>query len=193
MTIFEACREISCIDAALAMGIELKKNNGRTAWTLCPIHGERGHPSLFMSADRGWYCYGCHRGGHDAVSFYQAMYGMTPLEAAQRCAADFGLRYDDAEPDNVIHVTARHLRNALHKRRDAVRRELATAECDIDDTIQMMLHTNGMESCADDPTFYRLVEQRSNLQVMMDRLLTQDDGLLLELLQEYDRKAKEQA
>lgn len=188
MTIFEACREISCVDAAVAMGIRLHKSNGRTAWTLCPIHGERGHPSLFLSADRGWYCYGCHRGGHDAVSLYQAMYGSTPLEAAQRCAADFGLRYDDGDFDpNVVNVTARHLRKALHKRRDEVRRELANAVCDVDDAIQMMLHTNGAEACADDPAFYRMVGQRSDMQVLMDRLLTADDVQLFHLLEDYDK------
>ena len=188
MNVFDDCRQVSCVDAAIALGIPLKRNTGRNAWALCPIHGERGHPSLFLSADRGWYCYGCHRGG-DAVRLYENILGLEPLAAAQRCADDFGIPYDDSgERDDAITVNARHLHNAIRRRRDAVRRELAEAECDIDDTIQKMIHDNGMESCADDPKFYELVEQRSDIQVLMDRLLSTDDAILLELLKEYDGK-----
>ena len=72
---------------------------------VCPIHGERGHPSLFLSADRGWYCYGCHRGG-DAIRLYQDILGMEPLDAARRCANDFGIPVDD-DYEPTLHVNAR--------------------------------------------------------------------------------------
>ncbi len=190
MNVFEVCRSVSCIDAATAMGLKLHKNYRGTAWTLCPLHGERGHPSMFLSSDRGWYCYGCHRGGHDAVSLYQAVCGMEPLDAAFKCADDFGLHYDNERRDpNTVYVTARHLRTALQRKREEIQRELANQECDVDDTIQMMIHTNGMETCADDPTFYRLVEKRSEIQVMLDRLTTtNDDGVLLDLIKDYEEK-----
>lgn len=185
MSIFEECKLISCVDAAVALGIPLKKNTGRVAWALCPIHGERGHPSLFLSADRGWYCYGCHRGG-DAVRLYQDILGMEPLDAARRCAEDFGIDVgEDYEP--TLHVNARHLISALHKRRDKLRAELATQLCDIDDQVQLMIHNVGMDACADDDAFFALVEKRSALQLQLDQLLEAEDLELLEIIKQYEQ------
>lgn len=185
MSIFDDCKSVSCVDAATMLGIPLKRTSGSVAWALCPIHGERGHPSLFLSADRGWYCYGCHRGG-DAVKLYQDILGMEPLDAARRCANDFGIQVDDYDPDS-IHVNARHLVSALHKRRDAVRTVLANALCDVDDLMQVLLSKYGMDVCADDDRFFKLVERRSSLQQQLDQLLEADDVELLEILKEYEK------
>ena len=184
MSIFEDCKSISCVDAAVMLGIPLKRNTGMVAWALCPIHGERGHPSLFLSADRGWYCYGCHRGG-DAVRLYQDILGMEPIDAARQCANDFGIQVDDYEP--TLHVNARHLVNALHKKRDLLRADLANRLCDADDRIQILIHSNGMEACADDPEFFELVDLKSDLQLQVDRLLEADDLELLEILKQYEQ------
>lgn len=184
MSIFDDCRQVSCVDAAVMLGIPLKKNTGMVAWALCPIHGERGHPSLFLSAHRGWYCYGCHRGG-DAVRLYQDVLGMEPLDAARQCANDFGLQVDD-EIGPAIHVNARHLVSALHKRRDALRAKLANRLCDVDDLIQLLIHSNGVDACAEDDKFFALIQQRSDLQIRLDQLLEADDLELLEILKQYE-------
>ena len=185
MSIFEDCKSVSCVDAAVMLGIPLKKNTGMVAWALCPIHGERGHPSLFLSADRGWYCYGCHRGG-DAIKLYQDVLGMEPLDAARRCANDFGISVDD-DYEPTLHVNARHLVSALHKRRDALRTTLANKLCDVDDQIQMMIHSNGVDACAEDDQFFALIQERSDLQIRLDQLLEADDMELLEIIQEYEQ------
>ena len=185
MGIFDECRGISCVDAAVMLGIPLKKNTGFVAWALCPIHGERGHPSLFLSATRGWYCYGCHRGG-DAVRLYQEVLGVEPLDAARQCANDFGLQVDD-EYEPVLNVNGRHLITALHKRRDAIRAELANKLCDADDRIQVMIHLNGMDACAEDDAFFELIQERSNLQLKLDQLIEADEVELLELVKQYEQ------
>lgn len=185
MSVFDDCRSVSCVDAAVMLGIPLKKTTGTVAWALCPIHGERGHPSLFLSSDRGWYCYGCHRGG-DAVRLYQDVLGMEPLDAARRCASDFGMATDDYESDS-LNVNARHLVSALHRRRDAVKAELANQLCDVDDAIQVKIHNTGMEACAEAPDFYKMVERRSTLQAKLDQLTDVDDVELIELLKEYEQ------
>ena len=184
MSIFDDCKSISCVDAAVMLGIPLKRNTGMVAWALCPIHGERGHPSLFLSADRGWYCYGCHRGG-DAVRLYQDILGTEPLDAARRCANDFGIPVDD-DYEPTLYVNARHLVNALHKRRDKIRAEIANQLCDLDDQVQMMIHSVGMDSCAEDDGFFDLIQKRSDLQLQLDRLLEADDVELLEIIQKYE-------
>ena len=184
MSIFEDCKSISCVDAATMLGIPLRKTTGDVAWALCPIHGERGHPSLFLSATRGWYCYGCHRGG-DAIRLYQDILGMEPIDAARRCANDFGIPVDD-DDEPTLHVNARHLVSALHKRRDALRAELANQLCDADDQVQMMIHSNGMDVCAEDDAFFALIEKRSALQMQLDQLLEADDMELLEILKKHE-------
>lgn len=186
MSIFDECKPISCVDAAIMLGIPLKKNTGMTAWALCPLHGERGHPSLFLSGNRGWYCYGCHRGG-DAVRLYQEILGMEPLDAARRCANDFGLQTDD-DSDPALHVNARHLISALHKRRDRIRAELANQLCDVDDSIQMMIHNVGMDACAENDAFFSLVQQRFGLQLQLDQLLEADEVELLEIVKKYEQE-----
>ena len=185
MSIFDDCKSVSCVDAAVMIGIPLKKNTGMVAWALCPIHGERGHPSLFLSADRGWYCYGCHRGG-DAIRLYQDVLGMDPIDAARRCANDFGIPADD-DYEPTLHVNARHLVSALHKRRDKLAAELANKLCDADDDIQRMIHTDGMEACADSPEFYKLIDRKSDLQLQLDRLVEADDVELLEIIKQYEQ------
>ena len=185
MSIFEDCKSVSCVDAATMLGIPFKKTSGDVAWALCPIHGERGHPSLFLSATRGWYCYGCHRGG-DAIRLYQDILSMEPLDAARRCAADFGIDVDD-DSEPTLHVNARHLVSALHKRRDKLRTELANKLCDVDDAIQMMIHNVGMDACAENDAFFELVEKRAALQQQLDTLLEADDMELLEIIKQYEQ------
>jgi len=185
MSVFDDCRSVSCVDAAVMLGIPLRKTTGTVAWALCPIHGERGHPSLFLSADRGWYCYGCHRGG-DAVRLYQDILGMEPLDAAHRCANDFGIAVEDYNPDTIT-VNARHLVSALHRRRDALRADLANQLCDVDESVQLMIHNNGMDACAEDEHFFELIKKRSALQMKLDQILEADDMELLEILKEYEQ------
>lgn len=184
MSIFDDCKTVSCISAAVSLGIKLRRQSGHAAWALCPMHGEKGHPSLFLSDDRGWYCYGCHRGG-DAVKLYQEYLGLEPIDAARQCAQDHGIPIEEWSGDSTINVTARHLVSALHRRRDKVRSMLANQICDIDDSIQVMIHTAGMEACADDDGFMDLVAQQARLQTKLDQITEADDLDLLELLKEY--------
>ena len=187
MSIFEDCRSVSCVSAAVSLGIKLRRQSGHTAWALCPLHGEKGHPSMFLSDDRGWYCYGCHRGG-DAVKLYQEYLGLEPIEAARQCAQDHGIPIDDYDSDPSINVTTRHLVSALHRRRDAVRTELANQICDIDDRIQIMIQSLGMEACAEDDGFMALIEKQARVQTKLDQLTEADDLELIEILKEYYNK-----
>ena len=185
MSIFDDCRTVSCVSAAVALGIKLRRQSGHTAWALCPLHGEKGHPSLFLSDDRGWYCYGCHRGG-DAIKLYQEYLGLEPIEAARQCAQDHGIPVDDYDGDPTINITTRHLVSALHRRRDKVRSSLANQICDIDDRIQIMIQSNGMEACANDDSFMALVEKQAQLQTKLDQLTDADDLDLIDILKQYN-------
>lgn len=182
--LFDALRGVSSIQAAVALGIPLKRQRGSVAWALCQMHGETGHASLFLSDERGWYCYGCHRGG-DAVRLYQEYLGLEPVDAARALARDMGIDTEDDAP-GTLYVNARHLSDALKTRRTKLLREAAEAYLQADEAINRMVHSDGAEACWDNPKFHELLEQRGRLEARLDELQTADDAALLEMIKEAD-------
>ena len=182
--LFDALRGVSSIQAAVALGIPLKRQRGSVAWALCPMHGETGHASLFLSDERGWYCYGCHRGG-DAVRLYQEYLGLEPVDAARALARDMGIATEDDAPGTLA-VNARHLSDALKTRRTKLLREAAEAYLQADEAINRMAHSDGAEACWDNPKFHELLEQRGRLEARLDELQTADDAALLEMIKEAE-------
>lgn len=182
--LFDALRGVSSIQAAVALGIPLKRQHGSVAWALCPMHGETGHASLFLSDERGWYCYGCHRGG-DAVRLYQEYLGLEPVDAARALARDMGIDTEDDAP-GTLYVNARHLSDALKSRRTKLLREATEAYLQTDEAISRMVHSDGAEACWDNPKFHELLKQRGRLETRLDELQTADDAALLEMIKEAE-------
>lgn len=58
------------------------------AWFHCPFHDD-SHPSLKAKGKR-WRCFACGAWG-DGVDYVARLYALTPKEAAQQIARDFGL------------------------------------------------------------------------------------------------------
>ncbi len=85
MTIFEKVKaSVALKDAAEQYGIKLASNN----MIRCPFHNDR-HPSMKLN-DSYFYCFGCGETG-DVVDFVSKLFGIKPIDAAQRLAADFGI------------------------------------------------------------------------------------------------------
>ena len=57
--------------------------------TRCPFHDDR-HPSMKLYDDY-YHCFGCQATG-DVVALTAKLFSITPMEAAQKLAADFGIR-----------------------------------------------------------------------------------------------------
>lgn len=109
--LFSQARAIPAHEAAPRLGVSLTRKGSRY-WACCPIHGERT-ASLCFFPDGHFYCFGCHAGG-STVDLYQRVLGLnTPLEAALRVAAEFGL-----SGDTVVSAEA----EARRQRADMVRR-----------------------------------------------------------------------
>lgn len=116
MSIFDAVRHISAREAAERAGISLQLRGGK-AWACCPFHGERT-PSLRLhdEPERGWCCFGCHKGG-DAVKLYADLYRLEPIDAAKALATAFGIPIEG--PALKPQPTAYNLQRALERfRRD---------------------------------------------------------------------------
>lgn len=94
MTIFEKVKAaVSLRDTAKRYGLKVAGNN----MTCCPFHNDR-NPSMKLNRDY-FYCFGCGETG-DVIDFVGKMFGISPIEAAQRLAVDFGIATDSpiAEP-----------------------------------------------------------------------------------------------
>ena len=93
-TLFDSVRHITAIDAAERAGIPMVRRGGGY-WACCPLHGEKTPSLKFYEGDRGWTCFGCHKGG-DAIKLYEELYRVEPVDAARMLATAFGIAVDEA-------------------------------------------------------------------------------------------------
>lgn len=88
MTIFEAVKSmVTPRMAAEHYGMTISRNG----MVCCPFHDDR-HPSMKLYEDH-YHCFGCQANG-DVIAFTSKLFCITPLEAAQKLAVDFGIRED---------------------------------------------------------------------------------------------------
>lgn len=84
-SIFETVKaSVSVPDVAACYGLDMNHSN-----MICCIF----HPDLNLSMklyDDHYYCFGCHECG-DVIDFTAKLFDISPLKAAEKLAADFGL------------------------------------------------------------------------------------------------------
>lgn len=61
---------------------------GRNGMCRCPFHSDKT-PSMKIN-ETYFYCFGCHSTG-DVIDFTARLFNLSPLEAARKLAADFGI------------------------------------------------------------------------------------------------------
>ena len=90
-SVFEVVKQsVTVREAAELYGIAV----GRSGMACCPFHDDR-HPS--MKVDARFHCFGCGADG-DVIDFTARLYDLSPKEAAEKLAQDFGLSYDSKAP-----------------------------------------------------------------------------------------------
>ena len=95
--VFEAVKQsVSTRDAAAFYGIEVKRNG----MACCPFHDDK-NPS--MKIDQRFHCFGCGEDG-DVIDFTAKLFDLSPKEAAEKLAQDFGLIYDSQAPPRRRYV-----------------------------------------------------------------------------------------
>lgn len=75
---------ITVPQAAAHYGVRI----GRNGMCRCPFHSDKT-PSMKIN-ESYYYCFGCHTTG-DVIDFTAGLLGLSPLEAAYKLAADFGI------------------------------------------------------------------------------------------------------
>ena len=91
-SVFEAVKQSVTVREAVQMyGIEVN----RSGMACCPFHDDK-NPSMKLNEEY-FYCFGCGATG-DVIDFTARLYNLSPKEAAEKLAQDFGLAYDSQAP-----------------------------------------------------------------------------------------------
>jgi antirestriction protein ArdC len=110
-SVFEVVKQsVTAREAAELYGIAV----GRGGMACCPFHDDR-HPS--MKVDARFHCFGCGADG-DVIDFTARLYGLSPKEAAEKLAQDFGLSYDSKAPPRRSYVRQKSEAQARKEKRE---------------------------------------------------------------------------
>lgn len=123
--ITQAIRErVSTRDVLESYGYEVN----RQGFCRCPLHQERT-PSLKVYPNgKGWYCFGCHKGG-DVIRLVMELEDLPFLAAVQALDARFGLGVIGAEPSTRDSEAARKARERKEHRREYRLKEAEFSAC----------------------------------------------------------------
>ena len=97
--VFETVKQsVTVREVAERYGIEVK----RGGMACCPFHDDK-NPSMKLNEEY-FYCFGCGATG-DVIDLTARLYNLSPKEAAEKLAQDFGLIYDSQAPPrrNYVH------------------------------------------------------------------------------------------
>ena len=198
MNVFEAARQVGCIQAAERLGLQLKKSGSRY-FTRCLFHAEKT-PSMCLYPDAGgFYCFGCQEHG-DAIRLYQVALDISAFEATKRLCQDFGLSYDDGKCSKKNHspqlnplprFDARTLAKRLTEYREKAANDLlsrirrAERQMEALET-QMLAKDYDYDDIFQDAEWQGLLKEKSDAQASLDAL----DGLTLSELLEYMKEGQ---
>ena len=96
--VFEAVKQsVSTREAAEFYGIKVSRNG----MACCPFHEDK-NPSMKLNEEY-FYCFGCGATG-DVIDFTAKLFDLSPKEAAEKLAQDFGLIYNSQAPPRRRYV-----------------------------------------------------------------------------------------
>ena len=117
--VFETVKQsITIREAAERYGIEV----GRNSMACCPFHDDK-NPSMKLNEEY-FYCFGCGATG-DVIGLTARLYNLSPKEAAEKLAQDFGLIYDSQAPPRRNYVRQKTEAQKFKESRDHAFRILA--------------------------------------------------------------------
>ena len=118
-SVFEAVKQsVAVREAAQMYGIEVN----RSGMACCPFHDDK-NPSMKLNEEY-FYCFGCGATG-DVIDFTARLYNLSPKEAAEKLAQDFGLAYDSQAPPRRRYVRRKSEAQKFKEDRDHACRVLA--------------------------------------------------------------------
>ena len=117
--VFETVKQsVTVREAAERYGIEVK----RGGMACCPFHDDK-NPSMKLNEEY-FYCFGCGATG-DVIDLTARLYNLSPKEAAEKLAQDFGLISDSQAPPRRNYVRQKTEAQKFRENRDHAFRVLA--------------------------------------------------------------------
>ena len=117
--VFETVKQsVTIREAAERYGIEVRRNS----MACCPFHDDK-NPSMKLNEEY-FYCFGCRATG-DVIDLTARIYNLSPKEAAEKLAQDFGLIYDSQAPPRRNYVRQKTEAQKFQESRDHAFRVLA--------------------------------------------------------------------
>ena len=118
-SVFEAVKQsVTVRETAQMYGIEVN----RSGMACCPFHDDK-NPSMKLNEEY-FYCFGCGATG-DVIDFTARLYNLSPKEAAEKLAQDFGLAYDSQAPPRRSYIRQKTEAQKFKEDRDHAFRVLA--------------------------------------------------------------------
>ena len=102
----------------------------RHGFCVCPLHGDKDASLKVYGGERGWTCYGCHKGG-DVINLAKELYGLKLTDAIRRLDNEFGIGLPlDEKPSqkNRFLFRAEQIRRETEREREKHRKELLEKE-----------------------------------------------------------------
>ena len=198
MNVFEATRQVGCIQAAEQLGLQLKRSGSRY-FARYLFHAENT-PSMCLYPDAGgFYCFGCQEHG-DVIRLYQQALSVSALEAAKRLCQDFGLSYDTGKRNKKNHslllnplprVDARTLAKRLTEYREKAANDLLSRIRRAEQQMEALEKRMLVQDCDYDDIFrdaewQGLLKEKSDVQESLAAL----DGLALSELLEHMKEGQ---
>lgn len=98
----EIVARVSAAEAARRWGVSINSRG----LACCPLHAEDTPSCKFYPGTGGFYCFGCGAGG-DVITLAERMFGLSPIEAARKIDADFGLGlFEGGNPPSAARIYA---------------------------------------------------------------------------------------
>ena len=156
-SVFEAVKgSVTVREAAQMYGIEVN----RSGMACCPFHDDK-NPSMKLNEEY-FYCFGCGATG-DVIDFTARLYNLSPKEAAEKLAQDFGLAYDSQAPPRRRHVRQKSEAQKFKEDRDHAFRVLADYfhllrkwETDYTPKHRRKIHTPGLWKQSNERTMWAI-------------------------------------
>lgn len=176
MTVFDAAKTVTALEAAERYaGVQVKRR-GMKSWCRCPLPGHPGDndPSCSFDDKGRFYCFGCGVGG-TSIDMTMKLFNLTDLEAAVRVCTDFGVEYDNTRPARKPkpRVTTAQAWEAVTR--------MDTAACGYLRMLKDLVVAKQPDPDDDIPDdFMKVVKERNTMQEVCNRLQTIQENQDLE-------------
>lgn len=114
---------VSAVDVCRVYGIQ----TDRAGFTRCPFHNEKTASMKVYDGTRGYYCFGCHKGG-DVINLVQGYFGLQFVDAAKKLNDDFNLGLDLTPQKRETGRAALAAAKARYKEQKQIREARRTVE-----------------------------------------------------------------